>query len=67
MKRTQSEFLTVDALDERTLPFCATRDDPAPLFTAEALYENSIQSIDLEDYRGSWVILFFYASDFTFV
>lgn len=59
--------LTVDELDERTLPFCATRDDPAPLFTADALVNNQIQSINLEDYRGSWVILFFYASDFTFV
>jgi NADH-dependent peroxiredoxin subunit C len=41
----------------------------APLFTAEA-YNNekkSIEEIDLESYRGKYVVLFFYPSDFTFV
>jgi len=47
--------------------FCATRDDQAPLFTAEAVIDRSIKKISLEDYKGKWVILFFYPSDFTFV
>lgn len=47
--------------------YCATRDDQAPLFTAEALINGNIEKINLEDYKGKWVILFFYPSDFTFV
>jgi alkyl hydroperoxide reductase subunit AhpC len=47
--------------------YCSTRDDQAPLFTAEALIDGNIQKINLEDYKGKWVILFFYPSDFTFV
>jgi peroxiredoxin (alkyl hydroperoxide reductase subunit C) len=41
----------------------------APLFSAEA-YNNvkkSIEEIQLADYRGKWVVLFFYPSNFTFV
>ncbi|KAA0545417.1 redoxin domain-containing protein [Bacillus sp. BGMRC 2118] len=51
------------------LPFCAQTLDVAPLFTAEA-YDNvdkKIKEVNLEGYRGRWVVLFFYASDFTFV
>ncbi|MBN8193133.1 redoxin domain-containing protein [Bacillus sp. NTK074B] len=50
-------------------PFCAQTNDPAPLFIAEA-YDNSkktMNTVNLETYRGKWVILFFYSSDFTFV
>lgn len=50
-------------------PFCAQTNDIAPLFAAEA-YDNvdkKMRQIRLESYRGKWVILFFYASDFTFV
>lgn len=41
----------------------------APLFTSEAYnnIEKSIDEIQLEDYRGKWVVLFFYPSNFTFV
>lgn len=51
------------------LPYCAQTTDVAPLFTAEA-YDNKekkIKEVSLENYRGKWVILFFYGSDFTFV
>lgn len=47
--------------------FDATRDDPAPLFTAEAVINGKIQKVSLSDYAGKWVLLFFYPSDFTFV
>jgi alkyl hydroperoxide reductase subunit AhpC len=60
---------TKDGNEEYSQPFCAHTTDTAPLFSAEA-YENvekKITKINLEDYRGKWVILFFYASDFTFV
>ena len=40
----------------------------APTFTAEAVMEDgSFKEIKLEDYRGKYVILFFYPLDFTFV
>ncbi len=39
----------------------------APEFYAKAFYENRIKNIKLGDYKGKWVILFFYPADFTFV
>ena len=40
----------------------------APSFTAEAVMEDgSFKHVKLEDYRGKYVILFFYPLDFTFV
>lgn len=41
---------------------------PAPDFTAEAVMEDgSFKKISLSDYRGQYVLLFFYPLDFTFV
>ncbi len=40
---------------------------PAPKFTADAFHEEQIKTISLDDYKGKWVILFFYPADFTFV
>lgn len=40
---------------------------PAPDFTAQALVNGDIREISLKDYRGKWVVLFFYPLDFTFV
>lgn len=45
----------------------ASRDDPAPLFTADAIVSNQIKKVRLADFEGKWVLLFFYPSDFTFV
>jgi peroxiredoxin 2/4 len=40
----------------------------APSFNAEAVMgDNSFQTINLEQYRGKYVVLFFYPLDFTFV
>jgi len=39
----------------------------APAFTAEAFHNNDIKKISLEDYKGKWVVLFFYPADFTFI
>lgn len=50
-------------------PFCAQPFDKAPLFVTDA-YDNidkQVKQITLQDYIGKWVILFFYASDFSFV
>ncbi len=41
---------------------------PAPDFTAKAVMPNNeIKDLTLSDYRGKYVILFFYPMDFTFV
>lgn len=41
---------------------------PAPSFTAGAYHNGNIDlKISLSDYRGKWVLLFFYPLDFTFV
>lgn len=40
---------------------------PAPLFCEDAVSEKQFTTVKLEDYRGKWVVLFFYPLDFTFV
>ncbi len=41
---------------------------PAPDFKATAVMpDKTMQEISLADYRGKWVVLFFYPLDFTFV
>jgi alkyl hydroperoxide reductase subunit AhpC len=39
----------------------------APNFTAEAVFNYEFVNISLEDYKGKYVVLFFYPLDFTFV
>lgn len=39
----------------------------APNFQTTALVGREFQTINLEQYRGKWVVLFFYPMDFTFV
>lgn len=40
---------------------------PAPEFTAQAYTNGEIKQVSLNDYKGKWVVLFFYPLDFTFV
>jgi peroxiredoxin (alkyl hydroperoxide reductase subunit C) len=39
----------------------------APEFTAQAYFKGEIKNVSLKDYKGKWVVLFFYPLDFTFV
>lgn len=39
----------------------------APQFKAKAFVSGEIKEISLSDYKGKWVVLFFYPLDFTFV
>jgi len=39
----------------------------APDFNEDAFLNGEIKKIKLSDYKGKWVILFFYPADFTFV
>jgi len=41
---------------------------PAPAFKAQAVMaDNTFKEINLSDYKGKKVVLFFYPLDFTFV
>ncbi len=50
---------------------CSTKvrvGQAAPLFTADGYCgKNGFKKFSLEDYRGKWVLLFFYPGDFTYV
>ena len=39
----------------------------APDFEAEAVVDGDFQKVKLSDYRGKYVVFFFYPLDFTFV
>eukprot|EP00887_Chlorella_sp_A99_P004889 scaffold4.g4889.t1 len=45
----------------------ATIGKPAPDFTATAIVDGDIKTVSLSDYKGKYVVLFFYPLDFTFV
>lgn len=45
----------------------AAINEEAPKFTAKAFHENQFKTVKLDDYKGKWVVLFFYPADFTFV
>lgn len=47
--------------------YYATQNDQAPLFIANAMINGKIKKVNLDDFKGKWVLLFFYPSDFTFV
>ena len=40
---------------------------PAPDFTLGAIASGQARRVRLSDFRGRWVVLFFYPADFTFV
>jgi peroxiredoxin 2/4 len=41
--------------------------EPAPNFTLDAVEGGEFRKLSLSDFRGKWVVLFFYPLDFTFV
>ncbi len=46
---------------------CLRVGQKAPEFTATAVVDQEFETIKLSDYRGKYVVLFFYPLDFTFV
>lgn len=46
---------------------CFRLEEPAPAFRAPAYYQGREIEVSLDDFRGQWLLLFFYSSDFTFV
>ncbi|KAI1278097.1 Thioredoxin-dependent peroxide reductase, mitochondrial [Halotydeus destructor] len=47
--------------------FAATVQKPAPDFKGQAVVGNAFKEIKLSDYKGKYLVLFFYPLDFTFV
>jgi len=41
--------------------------EKAPEFTLDSVVKGDFKSVALKDYRGKWLVLFFYPLDFTFV
>ncbi len=39
----------------------------APAFKGTALVKGEFKNVSLEDYKGKWLVFFFYPLDFTFV
>ena len=39
----------------------------APVIKAKAFYDGEVKLINSSDYRGKWLVLFFYPADFTFI
>jgi peroxiredoxin 2/4 len=39
----------------------------APNFTANGLVNGQMQQVSLQNYKGKWIVLFFYSGDFSFV
>jgi alkyl hydroperoxide reductase subunit AhpC len=48
-------------------PTCAAVKQPAPDFKATAVIGEEFKDVKLSDYKGKWLVLFFYPLDFTFV
>lgn len=46
---------------------CFRLEEPAPAFRAPAYHLGREIEISLDEFRGRWLLLFFYSSDFTFV
>jgi peroxiredoxin (alkyl hydroperoxide reductase subunit C) len=40
---------------------------PAPDFSAQALEGETFKTVSLSDYKGKWLVLFFYPLNFTFI
>ncbi len=46
---------------------CFRLEERAPDFRAPAYWRGKEVEVGLSDFRGRWLLLFFYSSDFTFV
>ena len=48
-------------------PVKARIQHPAPKFEGMSFFKDGFKKISLDDYKGKYVVLFFYPLDFTFV
>jgi len=66
-KRFYSEEEAEEEEDTASYGGIAAINRPAPDFLAQAVVNEHFKEISLADYKGKWVVLFFYPLDFTFV
>lgn len=62
-EKEMEDLCTDDVMNECS---CLKVGDRAPDFTLEGVVCGRRESRTLSDYRGKWLVLFFYSSDFTF-
>ena len=62
-----AEFFHLSESHSAACPLQAKVGQPAPNFTLDAVIGKEFKKVSLTDYRGKWVVLFFYPLDFTFV
>ena len=65
-KQSNEKMMSFDECCGMCAP-CAKVGRPAPDFKAKAYQKGKFVDIKLSDFRGKWVVLFFYPLDFTFV
>jgi peroxiredoxin len=65
--RTVSLVPSSAAMSMRLSHTLAAVQKPAPDFRAQAVVDGQFKEISLADYRGKYLVLFFYPLDFTFV
>lgn len=44
-----------------------TINEKAPEFTEKAFINDDVKTVSLSEYKGKWLVLFFYPADFTFI
>jgi len=52
---------------EKEIPMAVLVGKEAPQFKTQCVINNQIKEVSLSDYKGKYVVLFFYPLDFTFV
>lgn len=67
VQRAHNMFATAHTLEPQKEGGTAKVGQPAPGFTLDAVVNGEFKKVGLADYRGKWVVLFFYPNDFTFV
>lgn len=67
MERAHGMFASSHSLESRLDGATAKVGQPAPVFILDAVVNGEFKKVGLADYRGKWVVLFFYPNDFTFV
>jgi len=66
--RSESKRMLSTSFEEDNIVYsCAAVQRPAPGFKAAAVVGDAFKDVQLSDYAGKWVVLFFYPLDFTFV
>jgi len=62
-----NKFASIGKLHTSALNYAAEVAKPAPDFKGTAVVNGAFKEIKLSDYKGKYVVLFFYPLDFTFV